>query len=50
MILNIAKYKSFCRFLKAEITRFTCHVMSSVSCGSTMSLKMALKKRELRKL
>lgn len=47
---NSEKSKSFCRFLKAEIIRFTCHAMSSVSCGSTMSLKMALKKRKLRKL
>lgn len=48
----IVKYKSFCRFLKAEITRFTCHATNSVSCGSTMLLKMALKKKtgKLRRL
>lgn len=33
-----------------EITRFTCHAMTSVSCGSTMLLKMALKTGKLRKL
>lgn len=46
------KYKSFCGFLKVEITRFTCHAMNSVSYGSTMLLKMALKKKtgKLRKL